>query len=79
MCVFMYVDLVGEWEERSFFLSSLFCFELIFVFVLLTLPDPPRINVDGMICNRCMYVCMDVSFLQISFSVNSSFLSFLPG
>lgn len=51
MCVCMYVvDLVGEWEERSFSSSSLFCFKLIFVF-LLTLPDPPRINVDGMICN----------------------------
>lgn len=44
----MYVgDLVGEWKERYFFsflLQIHFCF-------LLTLPDPPRINVDGMICN----------------------------
>lgn len=39
MCVYM--------EERSF--VFLFCFKFIFVF-LLTLPDPPRINVDGMIC-----------------------------
>lgn len=62
-------------EERSF--VFLVCF--IFFFFLLTLPDPPRINVDGMICNRCMYVCMDISFLQISFFVNSFFLSFLPG
>lgn len=73
VCMYV-VDLVGEWEERSFVFS--FASNSFF---LLTLPDPPRINVDGMICNRCMYVCMDVSFLQISFFVNSCFLSFLPG
>lgn len=38
MCVYM--------EEGSFLL--LVCFKFFF---LLTLPDPPRINVDGMICN----------------------------
>lgn len=42
MCVYV--------EERSF--VFLFCFK--FFFFSLTLPDPPRINVDGMICNRCM-------------------------
>lgn len=51
VCMYV-VDLVGEWEERSFLFPSLFCFKLIFF--SLTLPDPPRINVDGMICNRCM-------------------------
>lgn len=43
MCVYM--------EERSF--VFLVCFKFFFC-LLLTLPDPPRINVDGMICNRCM-------------------------
>lgn len=35
---------------------KVFCFSLSLqiLFFLLTLPDPPRINVDGMICNRCM-------------------------
>lgn len=48
------VDLVGEWEEMSFVLVvCLNCFKFFFC-LLLTLPDPPRINVDGMICNRCM-------------------------
>lgn len=33
---------------RKVFFFFFFCFRFFF---LLTLPDPPRINVDGMICN----------------------------
>lgn len=35
--------------RKVFFLFFSFCFK--FFSFLLTLPDPPRINVDGMICN----------------------------
>lgn len=49
VCMYLVCSRFGGRMERKAFFSYLFCFKLIFVF-LLTLPDPPRINVDGMIC-----------------------------